>query len=50
MLKLLQAMATTAGASLLSQVLGILTNKILAVTMGPAGLGIYGLYRQMLDM
>ena len=50
MLKLPQAMATTAGASLLSQVLGILTNKILAVTMGPAGVGIYGLYRQMLDM
>ena len=43
-------MATTAGASLLGQVLGILTNKILAVTMGPAGVGFYGLYRQLLDM
>jgi PST family polysaccharide transporter len=49
MLKLLQAMASTGGASLISQFLGILTNKILAVTMGPAGVGIYGLYRQLLD-
>ena len=49
MLKLLQAMASTGGASLISQFLGILTNKILAVTMGPAGVGIWGLYRQLLD-
>jgi O-antigen/teichoic acid export membrane protein len=49
MLKLLQAMVSTGGASLLSQILGILTNKIFAVVMGPAGMGIYGLYRQLLD-
>ena len=49
MLKLLQAVASTAGASLVSQLLGILTNKILAVVMGPAGVGFYGLYRQLID-
>jgi O-antigen/teichoic acid export membrane protein len=49
MLKLLQAMVSTAGASLLSQILGMLTNKILAVVMGPAGVGIYGMYRQLID-
>ena len=27
----------------------ILTNKILAVVMGPAGVGMFGLYRQLLD-
>jgi O-antigen/teichoic acid export membrane protein len=49
MLRLLQAVASTAGASLVGHLLGILTNKILAVVMGPAGVGIYGLYRQLLD-
>lgn len=49
MLKLLQAMASTGGASLISQLLGIFTNKILAVVMGPSGVGVYGLYRQLLD-
>lgn len=50
MLKLLKVMATMAGASLLSQVLGIFTNKILAIVMGPAGVGMYGLYRQLVDI
>jgi len=50
MLKLLKVMATMASASLLSQVLGIFTNKILAVVMGPAGVGMYGLYRQLVDI
>jgi O-antigen/teichoic acid export membrane protein len=49
MLSLMKAMASTGGANLLSQVLGILTNKILAVVMGPAGVGMFGLYRQLLD-
>jgi len=50
MIKLLKALATMASASLLSQVLGILTNKILATVMGPAGVGTYGLYRQLVDI
>ena len=50
MLKLLKVMATMASASLLSQVLGIFTNKIFAVVMGPAGVGMYGLYRQLIDI
>jgi PST family polysaccharide transporter len=49
-LKLLKVMATMAGASLLGQVLGIFTNKIIAVVMGPAGVGMYGLYRQLIDI
>jgi PST family polysaccharide transporter len=49
-LKLLKVMATMASASLLNQVLGIFTNKILAVVMGPAGVGMYGLYRQLVDI
>jgi O-antigen/teichoic acid export membrane protein len=50
MLKLLKAMAAMASASLLSQVLGIFTNKILAIIMGPAGVGMFGLYRQLVDI
>jgi O-antigen/teichoic acid export membrane protein len=50
MLKLLKVMATMASASLLGQILGIFTNKILAVVMGPAGVGMYGLYRQLIDI
>jgi O-antigen/teichoic acid export membrane protein len=42
-------MLSTGGAGLLGQIIGILTNKILAVVMGPAGVGVYGLYRQLLD-
>lgn len=50
MLKLLKVMATMASASLIGQVLGIFTNKILAIVMGPAGVGMYGLYRQLVDI
>ena len=50
MIKILKVLATMASASLLSQVLGIFTNKILATVMGPAGIGMYGLYRQLVDI
>lgn len=50
MRKKLLALATTGSTTILAQLLGILTNKIFAVVLGPAGVGLYGLFKQLCDM
>lgn len=50
MLKLFKAMATTGGAGLASLLFGLIANKIFAVTLGPAGVGLLASYRQIHDM
>jgi O-antigen/teichoic acid export membrane protein len=49
MRNLLKAMLTTGGATLVSQVLGLIANKILAVSIGTAGIGFYSMMRQAHD-
>lgn len=49
MRNLLRAMITTGGATLVAQVLGLAANKILALTIGTAGIGFYSLMRQVHD-
>ncbi len=46
---LLTATVTTAGATVVGQVLVLITNKILAQTLGVAGIGFYSLLRQIQD-
>lgn len=46
---LLKATATTAGATVIGQVLVLITNKILAQTLGTSGIGFYSLLRQIQD-
>lgn len=50
MLKLLKVMATTGGASGVTMLLGLLTNKIVAVVLGPAGVGLLSSYRLIQDV
>ncbi|TWT13550.1 hypothetical protein [Reyranella sp. CPCC 100927] len=50
MLKLLKAIATTGSASGLTLLLGLLTNKIVAVTLGPTGSGLLASYRSIHEM
>ncbi len=46
---LLKATVTTAGAAVIGQVLVLVTNKILAQTLGTSGIGFYSLLRQIQD-
>ncbi len=46
---LLKATATTAGATVIGQILILITNKILAQTIGASGIGFYSLLRQIQD-
>lgn len=50
MLKLLTAVAKSGGAGLAGLFFGLLANKILAVTLGPVGVGLLATYRQVHDM
>lgn len=50
MRKLLKAMLTTGGATLVAQILALVSNKILALHLGTAGIGFYSLMRQAHDM
>lgn len=49
MRSLLKALLTTGGATVVALALGLLTNKILAVSLGAAGIGFYSLMRQTHD-
>ncbi|HKU95053.1 MAG TPA: hypothetical protein VJR58_07245 [Vineibacter sp.] len=49
MLKLLKAMATIGGASGVTMLLGLATNKIVAVILGPTGVGLLASYRAVQD-
>ncbi|MDF3073896.1 MAG: Polysaccharide biosynthesis protein [Alphaproteobacteria bacterium] len=49
MRNLLKAMLTTGGATLMAQVLGLISNKILALFLGTSGIGFYSLIRQVHD-
>ncbi|MGE0152193.1 MAG: hypothetical protein AB7R90_06205 [Reyranellaceae bacterium] len=49
MRNLFKAMMTTGGATLVAQVLGLVSNKILALHLGTAGIGFYSLMRQVHD-
>lgn len=49
MLKLLKAMATIGGASGVTMLLGLATNKIIAVILGPTGVGLLASYRAVQD-
>lgn len=49
MLKLLKVVATTGGASGITLLLGLATNKIVAVLLGPMGLGLLASYRVIQD-
>jgi O-antigen/teichoic acid export membrane protein len=49
MRNLLKAMLTTGGATLVAQVLGLISNKILALLLGTNGIGFYSLIRQVHD-
>ncbi len=49
MLKLLKVMATTGGASAVTLLLGLATNKIIAVVLGPMGVGLLASYRVIQD-
>ncbi|MBL8673944.1 MAG: hypothetical protein JNL07_03575, partial [Rhodospirillales bacterium] len=50
MLSFLRAIATTGGASAISLLLGLATNKIVAITLGPAGVGLLASYRQLQEV
>ena len=50
MLKLFLAMAKSGGAGLAGLFFGLIANKILAVTLGPTGVGLLATYRQVHDM
>jgi PST family polysaccharide transporter len=50
LVKLLKAMATTGGASVLTLLLGLATNKVLAVVLGPVGVGLLASYRVVQDV
>lgn len=50
MLKLLAAMMTSGGAGLAGLFFGLIANKIIAVTLGPIGVGLLATYRQVHDM
>lgn len=50
MLKLFAAMVTSGGAGLAGLLFGLVANKILAVTLGPMGVGMLATYRQVHDM
>ncbi|HEX2888230.1 hypothetical protein [Vineibacter terrae] len=50
MLTLLRAIATTGGASGISMLLGLLTNKIIAVMLGPSGVGLLASFRAVQDV
>lgn len=50
MLKLFTAMAKSGGAGLAGLFFGLIANKILAVTLGPMGVGLLATYRQVHDM
>jgi PST family polysaccharide transporter len=49
MLRFLKAIATTGGASVVTMLLGLAANKILAVVMGPTGIGLLASYRSIQD-
>ncbi|HJQ58551.1 MAG TPA: hypothetical protein VJ890_16700 [Vineibacter sp.] len=49
MLKLLKAMATTGGASIVTMLLGLVTNKVVAVLLGPMGVGLLASFRVVQD-
>jgi PST family polysaccharide transporter len=48
-LKLLKVVATTGGASAVTLLLGLATNKIIAVVLGPMGVGLLASYRAVQD-
>ena len=50
MLGLLKAMATTSGAGVVTILFGLFTTKIVALVLGPAGVGLLASYRQVHDM
>ncbi|MBM3619936.1 MAG: hypothetical protein FJX20_04525 [Alphaproteobacteria bacterium] len=50
MLKLFKAMVTTGGAGIAGLFFGLIANKIFAVTLGPAGVGLLATYRQVHDI
>ncbi len=50
MLKLFTAMVKSGGAGLAGLFFGLIANKILAVTLGPMGVGLLATYRQVHDM
>ncbi|MCW5746562.1 MAG: oligosaccharide flippase family protein [Alphaproteobacteria bacterium] len=49
MLKLLKVMATTGGGSIVTMLLGLATNKVVAVVLGPSGVGLLASYRVIQD-